>query len=163
MQPADLFTKLESGAKIKAAADGLPLAAMRFVPRREDDEWRTAMLESPYLPAKKHYFDSRKQTYPDFFSPWQHYIQAALAAKAEILSGRRPMPSAVPAKPAVAPAKRAPEPRPELPEEPEEPMLAHELQRILREEREAAIWNQRILREKQREADIRQGSDEGER
>jgi hypothetical protein len=150
MQPADLFTKLESGAKIKAASDGHPLAAMRFVPRREDDYWRTALFDSPYLPAKKQYFDCRKRTYRDFFSPWEHFIEAALAAKEEILSGRRPLPSEIPA--AAAPAKRQqPEPRPELPEEPEEPIMAHDLQRLLREEREAAIWNQRILRERNRD------------
>jgi hypothetical protein len=103
---ADLFAKLESGAEIEEMdAEGRPLALIRFVPRREDDYWRTAELMSPYLPATKCYFDSRKQDYPDFFAPWQRYVEAARAAKEEILSGRKPMPSPSVAKPAArAPA-----------------------------------------------------------
>jgi hypothetical protein len=132
---ADLFTELEAGEsrEIMDDADGRPLALIRFVPRSEADYWRTAQLISPYLDEKKQYFDSRKQDYPDFFAPWQRYIEAARVAKAEILSGRKPMPTPASAKhasraPAAAPAAR--------PEPPEEPMMAHELQRLLREKRD---------------------------
>jgi hypothetical protein len=130
---ADLFAELESGAEIEEMdADGRPLALIRFVPRSEADYWRTAELMSPYLPAQKVYFDSRKQHYPDFFSPWQRYIEAAREAKAEILSGRRPMPLP-PARPTVAtPAASRQEPRSAPPEE---PMKVHEYQRLLREKR----------------------------
>jgi hypothetical protein len=134
MPSKDLFAKLESGGQIEEVdADGRPLALIRFAPRHEEDYWRTAEFISPYLPTRRSYFDSRKSNYPDFFLPWERYVEAALAVRDDILAGRTPPPSELLAKPTpvAAPVRRQQEPRPD-----EEPMKVHEYQRLLREKRE---------------------------
>jgi hypothetical protein len=143
----DVFDLLEAGKSVKARGeDGKVVALCYFTPRRKPDYWRTAWFESNWIADRKCHFDSRKRNQSDFFLPFERYAEAAAAAKEEIEAGRRPMlPSQdVPAMP--APAAAAPRP-----EEPEKPMMAHELQQILREEREADIWNQRLLRERDRD------------
>jgi hypothetical protein len=130
-----LFAKLEAGEEIEEVdAEGTLLALMYFVPRREEDHWRTAIFESRYLHEKKQYFDSRKQDYPEFWQPWERYIEAARAAKADILAGRIPPPSPGPAETAAPPAPVAEEPPVAEREEP--PMLVADYQRELRRQME---------------------------
>jgi hypothetical protein len=160
---AQAFLKsLEDGKERRVLdGEGNPVAAAWLL--SDEPILRPVRFESAYLPHRIVHTDARYPDPEELHRKWRAFVGEARAAhKQEIEdAGRRPMPSELAAKAAtVVPAPKRQEPPPE---EPEKPMLAHEMQRILREEREAAIRHQRLLREKQREADIRQGSDEGER